>query len=68
MVLVEPNIDRLPNEYTNKNIRLCNLESGINDSDVIVALVGHSQFSHISKESLEGKHVFDSIGLFYKLD
>ena len=59
ILLVEPNIDKLPNSLTVGN--LVSLESAIEQADIFAILVGHSQF--ISIELPNDKSVIDVVGI-----
>tara|TARA_R110000765_G_scaffold334224_3_gene424638 strand:- start:4174 stop:5427 length:1254 start_codon:yes stop_codon:yes gene_type:complete len=59
ILLVEPNINELPKSLTAGN--LVDLDSAIEQADIVVILVGHSQFKTVSLP--EDKGVIDAVGI-----
>jgi UDP-N-acetyl-D-mannosaminuronic acid dehydrogenase len=63
ILVVEPNIDTLPNELASlEQTSLCNLSDALDQSDIIVLLVDHSPFLAVNRARLEDKTVFDTRG------
>jgi UDP-N-acetyl-D-mannosaminuronic acid dehydrogenase len=65
ILVVEPNIDTLPNELASlEQTSLCNLSDALDQSDIIVLLVDHSPFLAVNRARLEDKTVFDTRGIW----
>lgn len=62
--IVEPNIEKLPNTLISNNIKLVDLYSAINDSEIVVLLVDHSLFKKMDLGLLSGKQVIDTRGIW----
>jgi UDP-N-acetyl-D-mannosaminuronic acid dehydrogenase len=62
--VVEPHIDSLPSILSDSNITLCDLDTAIYQSDVVVLLVDHSQFRVIDKSHFKGKPLIDTRGIY----
>lgn len=61
--IVEPNISELPSSINN-NANLTSLDLAINDADIVVVLVDHSEFKLMDRAVLSNKIIVDSKGLF----
>jgi UDP-N-acetyl-D-mannosaminuronic acid dehydrogenase len=59
---VEPFITKHP------EIPLRELQSGVEDADIVLLLVGHRQFKRMPHQWLREKVVFDICGLFHRAD
>lgn len=65
ILTVEPNIDTLPENLANlKNIELTSLEEAIEQADILVVLVDHSEFKEVSATKLKSKTIIDTKGLW----
>jgi UDP-N-acetyl-D-mannosaminuronic acid dehydrogenase len=65
LLIVEPHIDELPATLRiYQNVALVSLEEALLNAQVVVLLVNHRMFSSIPGESLTGKSVIDTRGLF----
>ena len=64
ILLVEPNIDRIPSGFDSDNIVLTSLEKAIKSADVIVLLVDHASFKSMDLSLLSGKQVIDTRGIW----
>lgn len=65
VLVVEPNVDDLPREFDGKdNVELVGLQDGIERADIVLLLVDHDPFRGITRESLTGKTVIDTKGLW----
>ena len=65
ILAVEPNIDILPENLTNlKNIELTSLEKAIEQADILIVLVDHSEFKEVSATDLKSKTIIDTKGLW----
>ena len=60
--LVEPNIDKMPEILNTKKANLVDLETAINNSDIVVLLVDHSLFKELDLVLLSGKQLIDTRG------
>ena len=65
VLVVEPNVDELPQELAEKdNVELADLESGIDRTDIVLLMVDHDPFKEIDRELLQEKIVIDTKGLW----
>jgi UDP-N-acetyl-D-mannosaminuronic acid dehydrogenase len=64
ILLVEPNIDRIPSGFDSDNIELTGLERAIKCADIIVLLVDHASFKSMDLSLLSGKQVIDTRGIW----
>lgn len=64
LVVVEPNITRLPNAYQGKPVRLLGLDEAVEVAEVVGVLVGHKQFFGERSKIYAGKVQVDPVGLF----
>ncbi|MDN3019176.1 UDP-N-acetyl-D-mannosamine dehydrogenase [Paenibacillus sp. BSR1-1] len=63
--VVEPHIEELPNALKGKsNLTFTNTIEAIENSDIVVFLVGHDNFKQIDSEILMDKIIIDTIGIF----
>lgn len=64
IVVVEPNVTRLPSAYAGGSVRLLDLEEALAVADVVAVLVGHQEFfSQRDKIYAKGPPI-DPVGLF----
>jgi UDP-N-acetyl-D-mannosaminuronic acid dehydrogenase len=63
LLIIEPNISDLPKELAGR-ARLVGVEEGLKNSDIVVMLVAHEEFSHISLADIQNKTVIDACGVF----
>lgn len=63
IIVCEPFVTDLPKNLTDVGIGNRDIESAIADANVIVFLTAHDRFRAISKNSLNGKQLFDACGL-----
>ena len=61
--IVEPNIEKLPNNFPVKTIFSKAFEA-IEKSDIIILLVDHHEFQILDRSLLLGKHLVDTRGIF----
>ena len=61
--IVEPNIEKLPNNFPVKTI-LSKAVEAIEKSDIIILLVDHDEFELLDASLLLGKHLIDTRGIF----
>jgi UDP-N-acetyl-D-mannosaminuronic acid dehydrogenase len=64
LVLVEPNIDELPEGFDRQTVELNNLNSALSEVDLVVLLVDHTPFKEMDLEMLSGKQVVDTRGIW----
>lgn len=62
ILVVEPHVDKLPDELTTANVQLASTEQAVAEADIIVLLVSHDAFRAIASQ-LDGKQVLDVCGL-----
>ncbi|HTF96233.1 MAG TPA: UDP-N-acetyl-D-mannosamine dehydrogenase [Cellvibrio sp.] len=60
---VEPNIERLPEKYSN-NVELVSIETALATADIILLLVDHKEFKAIDKKIVSEKIVIDTRGIW----
>ena len=65
LLVVEPNIIDLP-EVLQHDVQLVSINTALESSDVIVMLVGHSDFKNVIPHNALKKHVIDLTGLWSK--
>jgi len=63
LLLVEPNIDELPENLKQKDLELTSFESAIERANIVVVLVDHKQFKLADKTSFAKKVIIDTRGL-----
>lgn len=64
LLVVEPNITRLPEALVDDDLVLSDMDAAIDQADVIVLLVDHKEFVSVEKEILVGKSLVDTRGLW----
>jgi UDP-N-acetyl-D-mannosaminuronic acid dehydrogenase len=64
ILLVEPNIDKIPIGFDGDNIELVDLEHAISSADIILLLVDHASFQSMDLSLLSGKQVIDTRGIW----
>lgn len=64
LLVVEPNITKLPDDLAGENVVLSDMESAIEKSDVLVLLVDHKEFIAVNKEELAETKVIDTRGVW----
>lgn len=64
ILVVEPNIEKLPLELANQTgIELTELEEGLEKADIVVLLVDHKAFMRVEWATLRGKTIIDTRGI-----
>ncbi len=66
ILVVEPFAEELPSGFAGTGARLASLDEGLEEADIVVVLVDHTAFKHLTQESLRGKLVFDTRGMLKK--
>lgn len=65
VLVVEPFVERLPAELAGfAGIRLVDAATALAEADIVLGLVDHKQFKSISTDSLKGKTVIDTRGMW----
>jgi UDP-N-acetyl-D-mannosaminuronic acid dehydrogenase len=65
VLTVEPYVTELPKVLAARNnVQLVGLAAALEVADIVVVLVGHTAFSAVKRSALQGKVVFDTIGLW----
>ncbi len=67
VVVVEPNIVTLPGELDSERIELVDLDDALSVADVVVLLTDHREFREIRGQSLRGKRLVDTRGVWQGL-
>ncbi|CDH19823.1 UDP-N-acetyl-D-mannosaminuronic acid dehydrogenase [Xenorhabdus bovienii str. kraussei Quebec] len=62
-VAVEPNVHELPNSLK-ESVELIDMQQALNEADVVLMLVDHSQFKAISGREIKQKWVVDTKGVW----
>lgn len=68
ILVVEPNIDRLPAALDNRGIRLCSVEEALEAADMAVLLVDHQAFCDIDPARLTRLVLYDTRGVWPETD
>ncbi|AIY64594.1 UDP-N-acetyl-D-mannosamine dehydrogenase [Pseudoalteromonas piratica] len=63
VLVVEPNIDALPNVFEGSNAKLVSVEQAFEEAKVMAILVDHSEFKNVDAEKWATKVVIDSRGI-----
>jgi UDP-N-acetyl-D-mannosaminuronic acid dehydrogenase len=66
ILLVEPFTDDLPPCFAGTGSRLVTLEVALRTAEIVVVLVDHTAFKHLSSHELAGKLVFDTRGMLQR--
>lgn len=67
ILVVDPNVEEFDELFhAEVNIQVCTLENALSKADIIVVLVGHSQFMKIDRSKIRGKIVVDKVGIWRK--
>lgn len=65
LLVVEPNIETLPDALKSKdNIELVDINTALNESDIVVGLVDHSDFRDMPLSDLSEKMIIDTRGMW----
>jgi UDP-N-acetyl-D-mannosaminuronic acid dehydrogenase len=64
LLLVEPNINEIPQGFDRSGVELVGLEAALVEADVVLLLVDHSPFKEIDLGLLSGKQVVDTKGIW----
>lgn len=67
VLAVDPNVQSLPQSLTHLNVAQAELPAALEQAKVVVLLVDHHQFRALPADSLKGKAVYDSRGIWTQL-
>ncbi|MEO1488483.1 MAG: UDP-N-acetyl-D-mannosamine dehydrogenase [Pseudomonadota bacterium] len=63
IMIVEPFTSRLPAHFDGTGAALTSLDEALEEAELVVVLVDHSAFKHLTRSDLAGKVVFDARGM-----
>jgi UDP-N-acetyl-D-mannosaminuronic acid dehydrogenase len=63
IVVVEPFASQLPTGFAGTGARLASLDEALTQAEIVVVLVDHTAFKHLTPDALRGKLVFDTRGM-----
>ncbi len=67
IMVVEPYVDSLPDELAGTGgLELVDLDTALDNADVVVLLTGHQEFRDIDRKRLSSKKVIDTRGIWWK--
>lgn len=66
VLLVEPFTDALPPGFAGTGAELVPLDPALREAEIVVVLVDHTAFRHLTPEDLAGKLVYDARGMLRK--
>jgi UDP-N-acetyl-D-mannosaminuronic acid dehydrogenase len=65
ILAVEPNVDQLPTTLASRaNVKAARTQAAIDEADIVVLLVDHTEFCGIRRNLLQGKIIFDTRGIW----
>ena len=65
LLVVEPFLNELPPALkSNNNVRFCNVADALQQADIILGLVDHTEFREIPREKLKDKVTIDTRGMW----
>ena len=64
VLVVEPNIDKLPSCFDGLNIKLVTIDEAIEQANTFAVLVDHQEFKKIDPDTIAKKVIIDSRGIF----
>lgn len=67
ILIVEPNIQALPEKFSQSNVSLVSLEYALKEADLLILLVDHQPFKEVKPEVLADKLFLDTRGIWKKL-
>jgi UDP-N-acetyl-D-mannosaminuronic acid dehydrogenase len=63
ILVVEPFTEELPEAFAGTGAQLVTLDAALKAAEIVVVLVDHTAFKHLSPQDLAGKLVFDTRGM-----
>lgn len=67
MAIVDPLVTELPKALRDMKVPLLSLDRGLARQGIFVLLVNHTAFCHVPRESLVGRMIFDTRGIWGQL-
>lgn len=64
ILVVEPNIDELPNELAGLGIQFCDIDTALEKANTVAVLVDHREFKEIPRDIIARKVLVDTRGVF----
>ncbi|TMO67077.1 UDP-N-acetyl-D-mannosamine dehydrogenase [Pseudoalteromonas aurantia] len=64
ILVVEPNIEQLPDSLRKDNVELCSIEVALEEANTLAVLVDHAEFKEIPADLIAKKVIIDSRGIF----
>lgn len=64
ILVVEPYLNKIPDHLHNLSLKLSDFDQAIEAANIVVLLVDHSAFQYIDRETLNGKFVIDTRGMW----
>jgi UDP-N-acetyl-D-mannosaminuronic acid dehydrogenase len=62
ILIVEPHINRLPQELSDTGLTLTAFDEALDRANLVVLLVDHMTFMHVDRDVLKDKFVIDTVG------
>ena len=66
ILVVEPFTDELPKAFAGSGAELVTLDAALRQAEIVVVLVDHTAFKHLTPADLAGKLVFDTRGMLQR--
>ena len=66
ILVVEPFTDELPKAFAGSGAALVTLDAALRQAEIVVVLVDHTAFKHLTPADLAGKLVFDTRGMLQR--
>ena len=66
ILVVEPFTDELPSAFAGSGAELVTLDAALRQAEIVVVLVDHTAFKHLTPADLAGKLVFDTRGMLQR--
>ncbi|MEQ8409972.1 MAG: UDP-N-acetyl-D-mannosamine dehydrogenase [Erythrobacter sp.] len=63
ILVVEPFAEQLPDELAGTGAKLVTLDAALREAEIVVVLVDHTAFRHLTPEDLSGHIVYDTRGM-----
>ena len=64
VLVVEPNIKKLPNSIDFKNVLLTDFHTALDRANVTLVLVAHEEFKAVDHDTVDMSTVFDTVGIW----
>lgn len=66
ILIAEPFADTLPSGFAGTGAKLTELEDALDRAEIVIVLVDHTAFKHITADRLKGKLVYDTRGMLQR--